>query len=67
MNIALVPVVTGRRLSLRDAVRMLERAEMLEGHPRHQQSRRRYKAPGCKRPTRPFNLTMPLFGLLQGA
>lgn len=30
------PVVTGRRLSLRDVVRMLERAEMMEGRPRLQ-------------------------------
>jgi hypothetical protein len=30
------PMVTGRRLSLRDVVRMLERAEMLEGRPRLQ-------------------------------
>jgi hypothetical protein len=29
-------VVTGRRLSLRDVVRMLERAEMMEGRPRLQ-------------------------------
>lgn len=34
--IAQAPVVTGRRLSLRDVVRMLERAEMLEGRPRLQ-------------------------------
>lgn len=36
MAIAQAPVVTGRRLSLRDVVRMLERAEMLEGRPRLQ-------------------------------
>lgn len=36
MAIAQAPVVTGRRLSLRDAVRMLERAEMLEGRPQLQ-------------------------------
>jgi hypothetical protein len=30
------PIVTGRRISLRDVVRMLERAEMLEGRPRVQ-------------------------------
>ena len=34
MAIARAPAVTKRRLSLRDAVRMLERAEMLEGRPR---------------------------------
>jgi len=36
MAISQAPVVTGRRLSLRDVVRMLERAEMLEGRPRLQ-------------------------------
>jgi uncharacterized protein (DUF433 family) len=30
------PIVTGRRISLRDVVRMLDRAEMLEGRPRVQ-------------------------------
>jgi hypothetical protein len=30
------PIVAGRRISLRDVVRMLERAEMLEGRPRVQ-------------------------------
>lgn len=34
--IAQVPLLTGRRLSLRDVVRMLERAEALEGRPRLQ-------------------------------
>lgn len=36
MAIALASVVAGRRLSLRDVVRMLERAEMLEGRLRLQ-------------------------------
>ena len=36
MAITQSPVVTGQRLSLRDAVRILERAEMLEGRPRLQ-------------------------------
>ena len=36
MAFAQAPDVTGRRLSLRDIVRMLERAEMLEGRPRLQ-------------------------------
>jgi hypothetical protein len=36
MAIAQASVVAGRRLSLRDVVRMLERAEMLEGRPRLQ-------------------------------
>ena len=34
MTISRAPAVTKRRLSLRDAVRILERAEMLEGRPR---------------------------------
>jgi len=36
MVIDQAPTVTRRRLSLRDVVRMLERAEMLEGRPRLQ-------------------------------
>ena len=36
MAIAQAPHVTGRRFCLRDAMRMLERAEMLEGRPRLQ-------------------------------
>ena len=36
MAVDQAPVVTGRRLSLRDVVRMLERAEMMEGRPRLQ-------------------------------
>ena len=34
MAVSEAPVVTGRRQSLRDVVRMLERAEALEGRPR---------------------------------
>jgi hypothetical protein len=36
MAVDQAPIVTGRRLSLRDVVRMLERAEMMEGRPRLQ-------------------------------
>lgn len=36
LAVSQAPVVTGRRLSLRDVVRMLERAEMLEGRPQLQ-------------------------------
>jgi hypothetical protein len=34
--LAMAPHVTGRRMSLRDVIRMLERAETLEGRPRVQ-------------------------------
>lgn len=34
--LVMAPQVTGRRMSLRDVVRMLERAETLEGRPRLQ-------------------------------
>ena len=36
MTITLAPEVAGKRLGLRDVVRMLERAEVLEGRPRLQ-------------------------------
>ncbi|MGJ8596041.1 AAA family ATPase [Sulfitobacter sp.] len=36
MAVDQAPLITGQRLSLRDVVRMLERAEMLEGRPRLQ-------------------------------